>query len=302
MSVEWATLIVLLVSFSLMASAHKTQIEGQAQMAYIPLIVCLLFLLVNGLFNTFEPIAMFSMVIVALLYLVYHQLNSKSTTVFEKPKVADDLAAISALVFLGYAYLFASQSLNSHTFIIFVLSLNTLFILYKKAFKKSFMTAIVSLNILIMQVFIFSFWQSKNDDITLFMIATLANFAIIPLAIFTQNEKGYSSIFDYFSIPLSIAQIAYLSAVNNLPVNAFTSAFWAFTAIVFFSSGLLIKHKSLRATGLILLGVCIVRVFVNDIHETLYRIIAFTVLAIILLIVAYLYSLTRRKTQETAKP
>ena len=295
---EWATLILLVTSFGLLVSAHKTRVKAQVNCAYLPLVCGFFVMLLGSLFNRYDELSLLGCFIISILYLVSHQLFPK-TAIMLKDKTVNGLAIVSSISILAYAYFFASVSLNAHAFIIFALSLNILFILFKKQFNKNYMTGIIILNLLLMQLNISRFWHVQSDNMQFFLIALLANFAVIPMALFVKSEKDLDVAFNCCSIPLAVAQIAYLSAHTNLGIDPYISAFWAMTAIVFFAAGLIIKHKSLRVSGLILLGLCIVRVFVNDIHETLYRIIAFTVVAIILMIVAYLYSLTRKKPQES---
>ena len=70
----------------------------------------------------------------------------------------------------------------------------------------------------------------------------------------------------------------------------YTTAFWGVSAIVIFLAGLLGRAKPLRITGLVGLALCIPRIFIIDIHSSLYRIAATAALGAVVLAVAFLYS------------
>jgi uncharacterized membrane protein len=64
---------------------------------------------------------------------------------------------------------------------------------------------------------------------------------------------------------------------------------WGLAAAVWFMGGLLLRTAPYRLLGLIGLGLCIPRVFFVDLHSTLYRIVAFMVLGVVLLWVGFSY-------------
>ncbi|MFC1737245.1 DUF2339 domain-containing protein [Candidatus Hydrogenedentota bacterium] len=65
---------------------------------------------------------------------------------------------------------------------------------------------------------------------------------------------------------------------------------WGISAIAVLITGLLDRSKPLRIIGMVGLAVCIPRVFIVDVRETLYRIVASIALAVVLLTVGFLYT------------
>lgn len=76
---------------------------------------------------------------------------------------------------------------------------------------------------------------------------------------------------------------------TRLGVESLTTVFWGLSAIVLFGIGLVAGLKPYRLTGLIGLGLAMVRMFLVDIDEPLYRIYAFFAIAAVLLGIGYLY-------------
>ena len=67
------------------------------------------------------------------------------------------------------------------------------------------------------------------------------------------------------------------------------SVIWAIGGVALFVLGLAFRAKSHRVLGLVELGLCIPRVFLYDIQSTHYRIAAFVVLGVLLLVVGFSY-------------
>lgn len=68
------------------------------------------------------------------------------------------------------------------------------------------------------------------------------------------------------------------------------TALWGLIGISIFIGGLTLRRRSFRVIGLVSLLFCIVRIFVIDLQDTFYRIIAFAAIAVLLLIIGYLYT------------
>ena len=73
------------------------------------------------------------------------------------------------------------------------------------------------------------------------------------------------------------------------PWRDYGSVLWAFGGIALFVLGLVGRARSHRITGLVLLALCIPRIFIHDIEEAKHRIAAFIVLGLILLWVGFSY-------------
>lgn len=77
------------------------------------------------------------------------------------------------------------------------------------------------------------------------------------------------------------------------PFDNMLTVCWGGTAVLMWLLGLGVRLRAFRMTGLIGFAICILRMFIVDIHQTLERIIAFAVVAVVLLVTGYLYSRLR---------
>lgn len=77
--------------------------------------------------------------------------------------------------------------------------------------------------------------------------------------------------------------------LDRLVGDKLTAVFWGLSAIVLFVCGLLSGLRAYRLAGLIGLVFCIAHIFIWDIQDTFYRIIAFFVTGLVLLVIGFLY-------------
>lgn len=89
---------------------------------------------------------------------------------------------------------------------------------------------------------------------------------------------------------LTLALSLYLFAKQPGAMAHYATVCWGISAIVIFLVGLADRAKPLRITGLVGLALCIPRVFLVDVHSSLYRIAATGALGAVVLLVAFLYS------------
>lgn len=83
----------------------------------------------------------------------------------------------------------------------------------------------------------------------------------------------------------------------------YATVMWGVTAIGLFAAGLFARERVYRLIGLAGLALCLPRVFLVDIDSTLYRIVAFVVLGLVLLWVGFSYHRFRHLiTDEGASP
>lgn len=80
---------------------------------------------------------------------------------------------------------------------------------------------------------------------------------------------------------------------------AYISPLWGIISLVLFALGVVVRVPAYRLVGLGGLGICLGRIFIYDITETFYRIVAFGVLAGVLLLIGFLYSRLREKTNTS---
>ncbi|MCB1087415.1 MAG: DUF2339 domain-containing protein, partial [Verrucomicrobiae bacterium] len=78
-------------------------------------------------------------------------------------------------------------------------------------------------------------------------------------------------------------------AVDRLGVESLTTVCWGIASIILFITGFASALRPYRLAGLIGLFFAIVRMFIIDIEDPLYRIYAFFVIALVLLGMGYLY-------------
>ncbi len=76
---------------------------------------------------------------------------------------------------------------------------------------------------------------------------------------------------------------------GRAPWQDYGSVLWAIGGMLFFAMGVWMRARSHRIAGLVLLVLCIPRVFVHDIEEAKHRIAAFIVLGLLLLWVGFSY-------------
>ena len=78
-------------------------------------------------------------------------------------------------------------------------------------------------------------------------------------------------------------------AVDRFGVESLTTVCWGIASVILFSVGFAAALRPYRLTGLIGLGLSMLRMFLVDIDDPLYRIYAFFVIALVLLGMGYLY-------------
>jgi hypothetical protein len=84
-------------------------------------------------------------------------------------------------------------------------------------------------------------------------------------------------------------------ALDRLVSDNLTAVFWGLSAILLFVSGLFAGLRAYRLTGLIGLVFCTGHIFIWDIQDTFYRIIAFFVIGLVMLAIGFLYHRFRER-------
>jgi len=103
------------------------------------------------------------------------------------------------------------------------------------------------------------------------------------LARLDANAQGIFSILGSFLLAI----LLFYEVRGNLLTMA-----WTIQGLVLMAAGFLLRERTLRLSGLGLFAVCLFKVFVIDLRglETIYRILSFIVLGIILLLVSFAYT------------
>ena len=100
----------------------------------------------------------------------------------------------------------------------------------------------------------------------------------------------------------AVGGIMILATTGPAVWHDYGSVVWALGGLVLFALGLLLRARSHRVVGLVALGLCIPRVFLYDIQSTKYRIAAFVVLGVLLLVVGFAYQKFRHLIVENDGP
>lgn len=110
------------------------------------------------------------------------------------------------------------------------------------------------------------------------------------LARASQRKQGTAStVLPWLHACLALSIAFSACATDRLVSENLTAVFWGISAIALWVSGLLAGLRSYRLTGLIGLAFCIAHIFIWDIQDTFFRIIAFFATSLVLLAIGFLY-------------
>ncbi len=128
---------------------------------------------------------------------------------------------------------------------------------------------------------------SKNEEII--MPGTLIITQILSVALLSIE------FYDFYRFPFSHRYLAF--AEFRYASQLSLSIIWAIYASALVSAGIIKKIRLLRMLGIVLIGITIIKVFFVDLAElkTLYRIISFVILGLLLLTVSYFYNRYKHK-------
>ncbi len=105
---------------------------------------------------------------------------------------------------------------------------------------------------------------------------------------FTNDATRAAALWAYPLVAVVLLFSAF--AWDGSPAVRVATALWGLTGIVIFAGGLILRRRAHRIVGLLGLALCVIRVFAVDLSDTFYRIIAFGVVAVVLLVIGYLYT------------
>jgi hypothetical protein len=91
-----------------------------------------------------------------------------------------------------------------------------------------------------------------------------------------------------------------LWVLEQQPAGFFLTASWSFLALAFFTAGIALRERMYRYLGLGVLACALGRVVIFDVWklETLYRILSFMALGIVLLVLGFIYNKYQEKIRE----
>ena len=135
--------------------------------------------------------------------------------------------------------------------------------------------------------------------------------ALLVLPVLQQLAKRHSERFPVINRDIHAAVIGvscitlwiYISRLVTLTSagkHLFLTASWGGLALALFVTGLLLKERVYRWCGLAILGVAVARVFLFDVWklETVYRILSFMALGLVLLVLGFLYNKYQEKIKD----
>jgi len=109
----------------------------------------------------------------------------------------------------------------------------------------------------------------------------------------TQPERLLAQADRHARVIFALLATALLTLLlyNEVPGDVLTEA-WALEGMPLLIVGFTLRERVLRLCGLLLLGACVFRVFLYDLHnlETLPRIVSFIVLGLLMLAVSFIYT------------
>lgn len=154
-------------------------------------------------------------------------------------------------------------------------------------------------------------WSSVN--LLMILAITLEIYAFFDARIFAVEDRLARQ--QAKEIPLDYGSGSYYPSPWSIPVNgeyrslvnqrnAAISVFWTLYAIVLITFGIAFRTAFLRWSALAVFGVTALKVFLIDLSqlETIYRIISFIVLGILLLAASYLYFRFEKRLDAPRQP
>ncbi|NNE93035.1 MAG: DUF2339 domain-containing protein [Verrucomicrobiales bacterium] len=141
--------------------------------------------------------------------------------------------------------------------------------------------------------------EANPEKHTATLIATSLTgiLALLHGVIFPRSRVEYRRASLLNSLPaLLLCFFAFFPGV--LGVDNLTTVFWGIASIVVFATGLIAGLRVYRIVGLGGLVFCIGRIFLVDIQDTFYRILAFFAIAVVMLVIGYLYHRFRDRIEN----
>lgn len=132
---------------------------------------------------------------------------------------------------------------------------------------------------------------------TLAVVIVTAGLVVIHGVLYPREIEEFRNLSIFHALP-ALGLVFWACSPDVLTVDKLTTVCWGAASVVLFVMGLMAGLKIYRIVGLVGLGLCIFRMFLVDIDDTLYRIIAFLGVAIVLLIIGFLYHRFRGRIEN----
>jgi hypothetical protein len=145
-------------------------------------------------------------------------------------------------------------------------------------------------------------WLTQNNGWAVMTVLALAGVAgLLPLLARPLKDwaDGWRRIALWAHGAGALLMLFWFFAAQRGSLAPYATVLWGVTAIGLFAVGLFARERVYRLLGLAGLALCIPRVFLVDIDSTLYRIVAFVVLGLVLLWVGFSYHRFRHLIADT---
>lgn len=147
-------------------------------------------------------------------------------------------------------------------------------------------------------------WLTQTNGwavVTVLVLAAVA--AVLPLL--ARSLAGWADGWRRFALWAhgagALLMLFWFFAAQRGSLAPYATVLWGVAAIGLFAGGLFARERVYRLLGLTGLALCIPRVFLVDIDSTLYRIVAFVVLGLVLLWVGFSYHRFRHLIADAAE-
>jgi hypothetical protein len=145
-------------------------------------------------------------------------------------------------------------------------------------------------------------WLTQTNGWAVVTVLALAGVAgLLPLL--ARSLEGWANGWRRFALWAhgagALLMLFWFFAAQRGSLAPYATVLWGVAAIGLFAVGLFARERVYRLLGLTGLALCIPRVFLVDIDSTLYRIVAFVVLGLVLLWVGFSYHRFRHLIADT---
>jgi uncharacterized membrane protein len=314
----WVSIILSILAFIYLFISKIKNVEIFRQSLAISAILFLKVLFFDShslnAFNTsniFLSTRFFSFIIaIIVFYTISFYLESKKKELSKPGSILSDIylwAASGLLVLLVFLELGKDNSLWVSV-ILSVLALIYLF-LSKVGRVAIFhqtlaISVILFLKVLLYDSYALGAFNTSNLSLsTRFFSYIIVIFVFYIISFYLESEKkkkrsGFGAILPdiYSSAGTVLAFLLIFIEMNG----GWISIGWSFLALVIMMNGFIFHKKTLRIQGMIIFSLTIFKVFIYDTRnlETIYRILSYIVLGVILLLVSFFYTKYKEKLRE----
>ncbi|MFV0336919.1 MAG: DUF2339 domain-containing protein, partial [Chthoniobacterales bacterium] len=138
----------------------------------------------------------------------------------------------------------------------------------------------------------------QNTELALAAI-TVAGGVIAHGVILSPREGGMVKHLAWIHALAALFLLFITLGSNMFGMEKITTVCWGVSAITLFGVGLAAALKPYRLAGLLGLVFCIGRMFLIDIDDTFYRIVAFFAISLVLMLVGWLYYRFREQIERS---